>query len=304
MTKIDIFKHDYEKLNIQLKNSNQIIVAPGCYDAFSAMLIADAGFTTAYVTGASISYTRLGKPDIGLVSMNEVVETINLIHERTSIPLIVDGDTGFGNAINVIRTVRAFEAAGASAIQLEDQTLPKRCGHLKGKSLVSTEEMIGKIKAATDARRSEEFLIIARTDSIAVEGFEEALERASKYKEAGADILFVEAPENDQQQIDIPKFFRNKIPLLANMVEGGFTPLKSANELEKLGYKIVIFPGGLIRAFTFMAREYFASLKANGTNDPFRNRMLDFAELNKILETDKIIKMGSEYDSQNWQDKK
>ena len=293
-TKFPSLKNQIEKENI--------IVAPGCYDAFSAMLIENAGFTTAYITGASIAYTRLGKPDIGLVSMSEVVETIHLISERTQIPLIVDGDTGFGNALNVIRTVRAFEAAGANAIQLEDQTLPKRCGHLKGKSLVSAGEMIGKIKAAVDSRRSEEFLIMARTDAIAVEGFEKALERAKKYFEAGADILFIEAPENEKQQAEIPNYFNKlKVPLLANMVEGGSSPLKSASELEKLGYSIVIFPGGLIRAFTHMATEYFDSLKKNGSNVDFQHRMLDFKELNQVLDTDRIMNIGQNYDASKWE---
>tara|TARA_Y100000590_G_scaffold380578_1_gene449007 strand:+ start:423 stop:1316 length:894 start_codon:yes stop_codon:yes gene_type:complete len=291
----------FTSLRNQLAKEN-IIVAPGCYDAFSAMLIENAGFTTAYITGASIAYTRLGRPDIGLVSMSEVVETVYLISERTQIPLIVDGDTGFGNALNVIRTVRAFEAAGANAIQLEDQTLPKRCGHLKGKSLVSAGEMIGKIKAAVDSRRSEDFLIMARTDAIAVEGFEKALERAEKYCEAGADILFIEAPENEKQQAEIPNHFNKlKVPLLANMVEGGSSPLKSASELERLGYSIVIFPGGLIRAFTHMATEYFSSLKKNGSNKDFQDRMLDFKELNQVLETDRIMNIGQNYDASKWE---
>ena len=299
--KIDSQKtQSYKPLKDQLAQS-EILVAPGCYDAFSAMLIADAGFTAAYVTGASIAYTRLGRPDIGLVSMTEVVETVSLIHERTTIPLLVDGDTGFGNALNVMRTVRAFEAAGASAIQLEDQTLPKRCGHLKGKSLVPAAEMIGKIKAAIDARRTDSFLVIARTDAISVEGYSSAIERAHRYVEAGADLLFIEAPEDETQQAAIPKVFAEKIPILANMVEGGSTPLKSAAELQKLGYSVVIFPGGLIRAFTHMATEYFASLKEHGSNKPFRNRMLDFGQLNSLLGTDKIIAMGSQYDSSRWE---
>ena len=299
MTNAPFESTSYKSLKEQITDS-EIIVAPGCYDAFSAMLIANAGFSTAYVTGASIAYTRLGRPDIGLVSMAEVTQTISLIHERTSVPLVVDGDTGFGNALNVIRTVRSFEAAGASAIQLEDQTLPKRCGHLKGKTLIPTGEMVGKIKAATDARRSSEFMIIARTDAIAVEGYDKAIERAERYVEAGADVLFIEAPENEEQQAGIAKLFNDRIPLLANMVEGGATPLKTANELEKMGYAIVIFPGGLIRAFTHMATEYFASLKKHGSNEPFRNRMLDFGQLNTLLDTATIMEMGAQYDAENW----
>ena len=295
MNSLEEKPNKYKSLKDQLSN-NKIILAPGCYDAFSAMLISNCGFEAAYLTGASIAYTRLGRPDIGLVSMTEVSNTISLIKERTNIPLIVDGDTGFGNALNVIRTVKLFEMAGANAIQLEDQTLPKRCGHLKGKNLVSSSEMVGKIKAAVDTRNNQEFLIVARTDSIAVEGFESAIERGSKYVEAGADVLFIEAPEDDKQQKTIPEIFKNKIPLLANMVEGGSTPLKNANELESIGYSIVIFPGGLIRAFTHMALEYFASLKKHGPNEPFYPRMLDFNQLNELLGTEEIINIGKKYD--------
>src|SRR6267154_3596953 len=172
-----------------------IVVTPGVYDAFTALAATQAGFATLYLSGAAIAYTRLGRPDIGLVSMSEVAETIALIRDRVDAHLIVDADTGYGNALNVVRTVRTFERAGASAIQLEDQDFPKRCGHLDGKGLISADEMIGKIKAALDARQSTETLVIARTDAVAVEGFERAIERAAGYKEAGADMLFVEAPK-------------------------------------------------------------------------------------------------------------
>src|SRR5882724_9771560 len=172
-----------------------IVVTPGVYDPFTALLATQAGFSTLYVSGAAIAYTRLGRPDIGLVGMSEVAETLALIGERVDAHLIVDADTGYGNALNVVRTVRAFERAGADAIQLEDQDFPKRCGHLDGKGLIPADEMIGKIKAALDARQSNETLIIARTDAVAVEGFERAIERAALYQEAGADMLFVEAPK-------------------------------------------------------------------------------------------------------------
>jgi len=175
------------------------IVAPGCYDGLTALLIEQAGFDCAYLSGASVSFTRLGLPDIGLASMTEVANVISNIRERLDIPLIVDGDTGFGNALNVKRTVRLFERMGASAIQLEDQTLPKRCGHLDGKTLVSVDEMLGKIRAAQDARQDEDTVIVARTDAIAVTGLDEALERGNAYIEAGADVLFVESPLDDEQ---------------------------------------------------------------------------------------------------------
>src|SRR5215211_2125890 len=173
-----------------------IMVAPGVYDAFTALTATQAGFETLYVSGAAIAYTKLGQPDIGLVSMSEVAQTITLIRDRVGAHLIVDADTGYGNAINVVRTVRTFERAGASAIQLEDQDFPKRCGHLDGKALIPADEMVGKLKAALDTRASYDTLIIARTDAVAVEGFERAIERAERYRQAGADMLFVEAPKS------------------------------------------------------------------------------------------------------------
>lgn len=279
--------------------SGGIIIAPGVYDALGAGLAERAGFATAYLSGASVAYTRFGQPDIGLVDMTEMGATLSAIRENTDLSIIVDADTGFGNALNVQRTVRLYERSGANGIQLEDQSMPKRCGHLKGKTLVSKAEMVGKIKAAVDARRDEGTLIIARTDAIAVEGFEPALDRAEAYADAGADVLFVEAPKTDDQIQAIVSRLAGKAPLLANMVEGGQTPLKSAEELETLGYKIVIFPGGLVRAFAKMANEYFANLKANGSNDAFRDRMLDFDDLNGILGTNDILARGAAYDASN-----
>ena len=185
-----------------------LIVAPGCYDALSALLIERAGFEAAYVSGASIAYTRLGRPDIGLVSFSELADIVAAIRERVSIPLIVDMDTGFGNALNVQRSVKLLAQAGASALQLEDQVTPKRCGHLADKSLVSAAEMCGKIRAALDARPSDEMLLIARTDAIAVEGFAAAIDRAEAYLAAGADVLFVEAPQTDEQLAAIGERFR------------------------------------------------------------------------------------------------
>jgi len=290
----------YPTLKEQLAG-DEIIIAPGCFDAFSAMMVQQAGFSVGYITGASIAYTRLGMPDIGLVSMNEVATTISLIDERVDIPLIVDGDTGWGNAINTQRTVKLFEASGATAIQLEDQTFPKRCGHLKGKSLIGAAEMVGKIKAAADARRSDDFLIIGRTDAIAVEGYEAALDRAEAYVEAGADILFIEAPESEDQQRDMCARFKGRVPLLANMVEGGSTPIGSAQDLQDMGYSIVIFPGGLFRAYSLLAGEYFASLKKHGTTNAFRNRMYDLTQINELLGTDDILKNAAQYDAANFE---
>ena len=289
------------KLSAQLAGTG-IVVAPGVYDALGTALCEQAGFTAAYLSGASIAYCRFGRPDIGLVSMSEVAETLSAIRERVELPLIVDADTGFGNALNVQRTVRLFERSGANAIQLEDQTLPKRCGHLKGKTLVPAAEMVGKIEAAVDARHSGQTLIIARTDAIAVEGFEAALERAQAYAGAGADMLFVEAPRSLDEMREIVARFGGQVPLMANMVEGGDTPLGTADELEALGFSLVIFPGGLVRAIARTATEYFASLKAHGTNRPLRDRMLDFQGLNALLGTEELLAIGKRYDMDSFRD--
>ncbi len=273
----------------------EILVAPGCYDALTALLVEEAGFGAAYLSGASIAYARLGRPDIGLVGMDEVAATLTAIRERITIPLIVDADTGFGNALNVIRTVKAFERFGASAIQLEDQSTPKRCGHLGDKSLVSTGEMEGKIKAALDARTNEATLIIARTDAIAVEGFEAALARAARYREAGADVLFVEAPQSVEDMAALVEALGPDTPLMANMVEGGKTPAVSAEGLQEIGFSLVIFPGGTVRAVAKTLRGYLASLRRHGTNEPFRDAMLDFDELQELVGTADMLATGKRY---------
>ena len=274
---------------------DKITVAPGIYDALSGLLVEQAGFSTAYLSGASLAYTRFGRPDIGLIGMREVADTVTVIRERIDIELVVDGDTGYGNALNVMRTVKEFERAGASAIQLEDQDLPKRCGHLNGKTLVSASEMEGKLKAAVDTRVDQDTLIIARTDAIAVEGFECALERAEKYLEAGADVLFVEAPENRDQMEKMNFQFSGLLPVLANMVEGGKTPISGADDLEELGYSIVIFPGGTVRAVSFAMQEYMGQLKKTGSTDLWRNRMFDFRGFNDLIGTPEMLAKGERY---------
>lgn len=277
-----------------------VLLAPGIYDALTALMVEQAGFECAYLSGASLAYTRFGRPDIGLIGMSEVADAVTAIRERVDLPVVVDGDTGYGNALNVIRTVREFERAGASAIQLEDQSLPKRCGHLAGKSLVSAGEMVGKIKAAVDARRNEETLIIARTDAIAVEGFEPALERGERFIEAGCDVLFVEAPENPDQMRQVCERFAGRVPLLANMVEGGSTPIKSAAELQDIGYSLVIFPGGTVRAVAHNLRNYFETLSRDGNTDAWRNQMFDFKGFNDVLGTNDILAVGESYDGANF----
>lgn len=274
-----------------------IVLAPGVYDPFTALVATQAGFETLYVSGAAIAYTRLGRPDIGLVSMSEVVDTLTLIRDRVGAHLVVDADTGYGNALNVVRTIREFERAGASAIQLEDQDFPKRCGHLDGKVLIPADEMCAKIRAAVDTRRSRETLIIGRTDAVAVEGFERAIERAQLYREAGADVLFVEAPKTRDDLKRIATGLGADTPLMANMVEGGKTPILSAAELEAIGMAFVIFPGGIVRALGRMASEYYGTLATHGTTEPFRARMLDFDGLNEVIGTPEMIALGKRYDT-------
>jgi 2-methylisocitrate lyase-like PEP mutase family enzyme len=273
-----------------------ILVAPGIYDGLTALLAERAGFKALYITGSGIANNRFGQPDIGLVSMKEVADTLGAIAERATAPIIVDGDTGFGNALNVMRTVRLFERLGASAIQLEDQTMPKRCGHLADKTLIPADEMVGKIKAALDARASDDFVIIARTDAIAAEGFEQAMERAALYREAGADVLFVEAPRTREEMTHLNATLGD-VPTMANMVEGGKTPALSAAELQELGYSFVIFPGGTVRRVIHALTEYYASLAEHGSNAPMRERMLQFDELQEVVGTAEMLALGQRYDS-------
>jgi 2-methylisocitrate lyase-like PEP mutase family enzyme len=287
---------DAEPLRSRLARK-PIVVAPGVYDAFTALVGAQMGFSALYVSGAAIAYTRLGRPDIGLVSMSEVADTVALIRDRVDAHLIVDADTGYGNAINVARTVRRFEQAGASAIQLEDQDFPKRCGHLDGKSVIPADEMCGKIRAALDARHSGETLVIARTDAVAVEGFERAIERAALYRDAGADMLFVEAPATRDDLTRIVTALGASLPLMANMVEGGKTPPLSAAELDAIGFALVIFPGGIVRAFGRTASDYYGSLASHGTTELYRSNMLDFDGLNDLIGTPEMVALGKRYET-------
>ena len=281
-----------------------IVIAPGVYDPLTALIATQAGFHSLYISGAAIAYTRMGRPDIGLVSITEVVETVSLIRDRVDANLIVDADTGYGNALNVQRTIRLLEKAGAQAIQLEDQGFPKRCGHLDDKTLIPATEMAGKIKAAVDSRQSSDTLIIARTDAVAVEGFDRAVERALLFREAGADMLFVEAPKAREELANIVKQVGRTLPLMANMVEGGKTPMMSASELEALGFSLVIFPGGIVRTLAKTAVDYYASLAAHGTTQPFRDRMFDFDTLNVLLGTPEMIEHGKRYEATSVPDSK
>ena len=282
-------------LKVRLQQPKPLL-APGVYDALSALVAEQSGFEALYLSGASIAYTRLARSDVGLTTFTEVEDVLARITERVRLPVIVDADTGFGNALNVQRTVRGFERAGAAMIQIEDQSFPKRCGHLDGKSLVSAGEMCGKLKAALDARHSAETLILARTDAVAVEGLEAALERAERYFECGVDALFIEALRSPAQMDAACTRFAQRVPLLANMVEGGKTPVHSATELGARGFKIVIFPGGTVRAVAHSLQRYYKSLHAHQTTAPMQGEMLDFDGLNALIGTPELLELGAHYD--------
>jgi 2-methylisocitrate lyase-like PEP mutase family enzyme len=269
-----------------------MVLAPGCYDALGARLVEDADFPALYMTGFGSSASRLGRPDIGLMTLPEMVDNVRRIAQAVAIPVIADADTGYGNPINVIRTVREYEVAGASAIHIEDQVMPKKCGHMEGKQVIPAAEMAGKVSAAVEARSSMDFLIIARTDARAVEGLPAALERARIYREAGADILFVEAPESEQEIEAIAQAFPD-VPLLFNYAEGGRTPRVSHRFLRELGFKLVIFPISTLLAATAAMRSALAQIKAEGTPInllssllPF-DEFLDFIGMPEICELDR-----------------
>jgi 2-methylisocitrate lyase-like PEP mutase family enzyme len=274
-----------------------ILLAPGVYDPLTASLASAAGFEALYVSGAAVAYTRLGRPDIGLVSMAEMAESIMMIRDRVDTPLIVDADNGHGNALNMQRTMRLFERAGANALQVEDQSYPKRCGHLAEKRLIGADEMVGKIRAAVDARASAGTLVIARTDAVAVEGLQAAIDRAARYAEAGADMLFVEAPGSVADMGAVVAALAGRAPLMANMVEGGRTPLKTADELEGLGFAMVIFPGGIVRAIAHAAQGFYATLRRDGTTAAMAGQMLDFDGLNALIGTPEMLALGKRYES-------
>jgi len=271
------------------------LLVPGVYDALTALLAEQAGFEALYLSGGAVAYSQLGRSDIGLTTASETANVLARITDRVRLPVIVDGDTGYGNALNVQRTVRDFERAGAAMVQLEDQDFPKRCGHLAGKTLVSCAEMQGKLRAALDARRSRETLILARTDAVAVEGLDAAFARAEAYLECGVDALFIEALRSPEQMQQACARFAGRTPLLANMVEGGQTPIGRAGALGEIGFRIVIFPGGTARFVAAGLQQYFATLKAEGTTATLRERMLDFDQLNGVIGTPELLAQGQAY---------
>jgi 2-methylisocitrate lyase-like PEP mutase family enzyme len=277
--------------------SKALVLAPGVYDALSALIAEQAGFEAIYLSGASISYTRLARGDVGLTTFSEVEDMLARVADRVGLPVIVDADTGFGNAMNVQRTVRGLERAGAAMIQLEDQAFPKRCGHLDDKTLIPMAEMCGKLRAALDARRTADTLILARTDALAVEGVEAAFERAEAYLACGVDALFIEALRTTEQMDAACARFAARTPLLANIVEGGKTPLHDAAWLQARGFRLAIFPGGTVRAVAHMLQGYYADLKLNGSTAPWRDRMLDLEGLNDVIGTPELLALATRYAS-------
>ncbi len=265
----------------QLLAGQGIVVAPGAHDALTAKIIEKVGFPAVYMTGYGQAASHLGKPDVGLLTMSEMVSRAANIVEAVGIPVIADADTGFGNAINVMRTVREYEKAGVAAIQLEDQVAPKKCGHMTGRQVVPQAEMVGKIKAAVDARRDADLVIIARTDARTVHGLDEALARAKAYEEAGADILFIESPESIEEMKKITAGFT--VPVLANMVEGGRTPLLPVPELAAIGYQLVIYPTASTYTVTLAVTRLMEQLKATGTTAGMLDQMIAFSEFNELI---------------------
>ena len=270
-----------------------ILLAPGVHDGLTAHLAASAGAEALYVSGAAQAYARHGRPDIGLVAPSEVVETVALIRDRVAVPLIVDADNGFGSALNTAHWVRRLGDAGADALQIEDQTLPKRCGHLAGKAVVPVGEMLGKLNAALDTRDTA--LIVARTDALAVDGLEAALDRAAAYAEAGADALFIDALRSEDDIDAATARLRGVAPLVANMVEGGRTPVADTADLEARGFSVVIFPGGIVRAQAAAAAAFYATMLSTGSSAGFADRMLDFDGLNDLIGTNDLLETGRRY---------
>ncbi len=259
------------------------VVAPGTFNALFARLIVEAGFPAVYLSGAGVANTLLGKPDLGLVTMNEMLLVAQHVCAAVDVPVVADGDTGYGGVHNVARTVAGYERVGVAAIQLEDQVFPKKCGHFEGKEVVAPGEMLERIHAAREARTGPDgILIIARTDAAGPLGLDEAIDRARSYGEAGADLLFVEAPRSREELERVGREL-DGWPLVANMVEYGKTPLLPAEELGAIGYSLVIFPGSITRTATLAAREVLAELAATGTTAGRLDRMTSFQDLNEVV---------------------
>ena len=278
----------------ELLSQSELIMAPGAYDAWSAKLVVQAGFPAVYMTGYGVSASTIGAPDIGLISFKEMLDAAANITASSKAITLCDGDTGFGGRLNVMRTVAAYEQAGAAAIQLEDQVMPKRCGHMEGKQIISKDEMIAKLRVARDTRKDPAFCIIARTDAAAVEGFDAALDRAKAYEAAGADIIFLEALTSEEQMREACAVIHR--PMLANMVEHGKTPMLKAQTLHDIGYKIAIYPTGSIFAATKGVADFLAVLKQSEDLTACLPNMVDFPTFNRMMGLDALRNYEKSFD--------
>jgi methylisocitrate lyase len=277
----------------KLLETKGIIVAPGVYDCLSAKLAEKVGFKLVQITGAGVAASTLGYPDMGLITMTEVLTQTRNIVKSVNMPVFADCDTGYGNPLNVYRTIQEFEDAGVAGLFIEDQLSPKRCGHFEGKQLISKEEMVKKIEAALDARRDPDLVIMARTDARAVYGLDHAIERARAYVEAGVDMIFIEAPQAIEELRRIAKSV--EVPTLANMVEGGKTPLVSIEELEEMGFKIVSFSGSAQKMAIKAMKELFGTLKTTGRLDDVSQKIVSLSERSELLELPKFYEMERKY---------
>jgi len=275
-------------------------LAPGAYDALTARLIEQAGFPAVYMTGFGTSASLIGRPDVGLLTMSQMVDNARRIAQAVDVPVIADADTGYGNPLNVIRTVQEYELAGVSAIHLEDQVTPKKCGHMENKQVIAATEMTEKIRAAVEARSSSDFLIIARTDARAVEGLDSALRRARAYREAGADILFVEAPQNEDEVAQVARAFPN-VPLLFNWAEGGKTPPMPLERLKELGYRLIIFPISAVLTAAKAVRGILAEIKTEGTPRRIFADGSSFREFNEMIGLGEIQRLEKRFATQSGQ---
>jgi carboxyvinyl-carboxyphosphonate phosphorylmutase len=281
----------------ELLRAQEPILAPGAYDALTARLIEQAGFPAVYMTGFGTSASLIGRPDVGLLTMSQMVDNARRIAQAVDVPVIADADTGYGNPLNVIRTVQEYELAGVSAIHIEDQVTPKKCGHMENKQIIAAAEMTEKIRAATEARRSSDFLIIARTDARGVEGLESALRRGRAYREAGADILFVEAPQNEDEVAQVARAFPN-VPLLFNWAEGGKTPPMPLERLKELGYRLIIFPISALLTVAKAVRGVLAEIKTEGTPRRIFSDGSSFREFNEMIGLGEIQRLEKRFATQ------
>jgi 2-methylisocitrate lyase-like PEP mutase family enzyme len=279
----------------ELLSGPELVIAPGAYDALSARLIAQSGFQAVYLTGFGTAASVLGQPDVGLLTMSEMVSRAEALATVVGdIPLIADADTGYGNPINVRRTVREYERAGVAALHIEDQVWPKKCGHMEGKQVIPTQEMVQKIHAAVEARQDPELVIIARTDANAVNGLEDALQRGKAYREAGADVLFIEAPRSLAELHTIAETFPD-VPLLFNWAESGKTPALPLAEVRTLGFKLIIFPVSLLFAATYTMLQLLKVLKQGETSTPFASQMVTFAQFTDLIGLPEIQALQRQY---------